>query len=109
MYRILLSILILLLIGLQYRLWVAEGGISTVHRLEGEIESLQKDNETLNLRNRQLEAEIASLKSGDKAMEGRARHDLGMVKEGEEFFLVIDPEQDAADKASGQPSGTGSE
>ena len=91
MYRAVLGVLILLLVLLQYRLWLGEGGYASVYRLEREIGSQAHTNKALDTRNRQLEAEINSLKEGDAATEERARADLGMVKEGESFFLITEP------------------
>lgn len=91
MYRAALGVLILLLILLQYRLWLGDGGYASVYRLNREIETQAQTNKALDTRNRQLEAEINSLKEGDAATEERARADLGMVKEGESFFLITEP------------------
>ena len=84
-------VLILLLILLQYRFWLGDGGYASVYRLQREIETLSRTNAALNTRNRQLEAEIDSLREGDAATEERARADLGMVKEDESFFLITEP------------------
>ena len=91
MYRAALVVLILLLILLQYRLWLGEGSYASVYRLKREISSQTQVNQALDTRNRQLEAEINSLKEGDAATEERARADLGMIKEGESFFLITEP------------------
>jgi cell division protein FtsB len=91
MYRAALVVLILLLVLLQYRLWLGEGSYASVYRLKREIATQAHANKALATRNRQLEAEIDSLKEGDAATEERARADLGMVKEGESFFLITEP------------------
>jgi cell division protein FtsB len=91
MYRAALVVLLLLLILLQYRLWLGDGGYTSVYRLNREIQTQAQTNQALDTRNRQLEAEINSLKEGDAATEERARTDLGMVKEGENFFLITEP------------------
>jgi cell division protein FtsB len=91
MYRAVLGVLVLLLLLLQYRLWLGEGGYASVYRLNREIEAQTHTNKALNTRNRQLEAEINSLKQGDAATEERARADLGMVKDGEHFYLIVEP------------------
>lgn len=91
MFRLLLLGLLLLLLGMQYRLWVGEGGWAEVARLKTQIEELEHANADLRTRNQVLEAEINSLKTGVEAMEERARSDLGMVREGEDFFLIVEP------------------
>ena len=77
--------------GLQYRLWVADGGLAHTHRLANEARAQREQNAQLAARNAALDAEIADLKSGVAAIESRARMTLGMVHDGETFFLVVDP------------------
>ena len=91
MRRILTVVLSLLLIALQYRLWIADGGLAHTHRLHMEAEAQREDNARLAARNAALDAEIRDLKSGVDAIESRARITLGMVREGETFFLVVNP------------------
>jgi cell division protein FtsB len=77
--------------ALQYRLWVAEGGLAHTHRLQAEVQRQHEENERLAARNVALDAEIRDLKSGVAAIEARARATLGMVRAGETFFLVVTP------------------
>lgn len=91
MFRLLVLGLLLLLLGMQYRLWVGDGGWAEVARLRAQLEKLEEANTDLRTRNNKLEAEISSLKTGVEAMEERARSDLGMVKEDEDFFLIVEP------------------
>jgi len=93
MYRIAIIGLCLIFAGLQYRLWIADGGYSETHRLQDEISKVQEQNDTFATRNDNLEAEISDLKDGSAAMEGRARADLGMVRKDEDFYLVIQPQE----------------
>ena len=44
----------------------------------------------LNARNETLNAEVLDLKSGRAAVEQRARSELGMIKQDEVFYQVID-------------------
>ena len=81
----------LMLAGLQYRLWVADGGVAHTHRLANEARSQREQNAQLVARNAALDAEIRDLKSGTAAIESRARTTLGMVHDGETFFLVVNP------------------
>lgn len=93
MYRFSLTLLVLILLMLQYRLWVGEGGLSSVYRVQDEIEAQHDENQRLSTRNAQYEAEIENLKVGVDATEGRARENLGMIKEGEDFYLVVEPKE----------------
>lgn len=81
-----------LLIGLQYRLWIGDGSLAHVARLKQEISSQHSENEKLLERNRVLAAEVIELKQGLETIEERARHELGMVKEGETLFQLSSDE-----------------
>lgn len=83
------AVLSLMLVGLQWRLWVADGGLSHVHRLQREVSAFAQQNDRLRERNAALDAEVRDLGSGTDAIEARARTTLGMVKEGETFYLVV--------------------
>lgn len=83
-------VLILLLVGLQYRLWVGEGSLAQVSRLQQQIAEQQGENERLLERNRILEAEVIELKRGMETVEERARQELGMLKEGETLYLLTE-------------------
>lgn len=91
--RVLFWILVLMFITLQLRLWIGEGSLANVWRLRGEIERQEQENHVVEERNKRLRAEVKNLKEGLDAVEERARTQLGMVKEDETFFLIIDDEQ----------------
>jgi cell division protein FtsB len=86
----LLVVLILLLVGLQYRLWVGDGSLAQVTDLKQQIADQQGANQRLLERNRILEAEVMELKKGMETVEERARHELGMVKEGETLYQLTE-------------------
>ena len=81
-------VLLLLLGGLQYRLWVGNGSLAQVAELKQQIDEQHAENERLLERNRVLDAEVMELKKGMETVEERARHELGMVKEGETLFQL---------------------
>ncbi|MCY1346604.1 Cell division protein FtsB [compost metagenome] len=83
-------VLILLLAGLQYRLWVGDGSLAQVQDLQQQIAEQKGENERLMERNRILEAEVLELKKGMETVEERARHELGMVKEGETLYQIAE-------------------
>ena len=87
--RSLLAILLIVLIALQVKMWFGEGGYSDVKRLAARVEEQARENEVLALRNRELQAEVEDLRQGLHAVEERARSELGMVKESEEFYQVV--------------------
>lgn len=86
----LLIILFILLCLLQYRLWLGDGNVPDMLRYEQRVEALKQESERLAQRNQPLAAEVVNLRTSDEAIEERAREDLGMIKEGEIFFQVID-------------------
>lgn len=83
-------ILLALLAGLQYYLWVGDGGVVKVRELKDAIEVQKGENRRLKERNSALEAEVLDLKQGFEAIEERARSELGMVREGETFYQVVE-------------------
>lgn len=87
--KYLLLALVALLLFLQYRFWVAEGSYLDVARLNQQITAQKTENTALRERNRVLSAEVESLKRGNDTLEERARSNMGMVKDGETFFLFL--------------------
>jgi cell division protein FtsB len=87
--RVLLAILLLVLILLQMKMWFGEGGFRDVRRLEQRVEEQSLENESLAQRNRELQAEVEDLRQGLEAVEERARSELGLIKENEEFYQVV--------------------
>jgi len=81
-------LLVLILAGLQYRLWVGDGSLAQVQALQQQIAEQQAENEQLLERNRILEAEVLELKQGTETVEERARHELGMVKEVQTLYQL---------------------
>lgn len=75
---------------LQYRLWVGEGSLAQVWQLNEQISAQQSENESLGARNAKLDAEVRDLKTGNAAIEERARSQMGMIRKDETFFLVIE-------------------
>ncbi len=87
--------LLILLIGLlQYKLWFGDGNVLEFQRLNDRIAELRQEGAKRRERNAALEAEVMDLKQGLDAVEERARHELGMIMDGEEFVQVIDPQHE---------------
>ena len=89
--RILLVLLLVLLAWLQYRVWFGNGGQREVAALDTRVRAQARDNAGLQQRNDALAAEVEDLKSGEAAVEERARNELGMIKPGETFYRVVEP------------------
>ncbi|ASK34102.1 septum formation initiator subfamily [Alcanivorax sp. N3-2A] len=97
--QVVIAVLALSLLGLQIRLWFGEGSLRHVAALENEVESLNQQNAKLAERNRLLAADVRDLKEGSEAVEEIARKDLGMIRDGEVFFQILEPEQEKPDRA----------
>ena len=90
MIRFFIIILIVFFLMIQFDIWFKDDGFYRVKELEQMIGSQVEENERLKLRNEQLEREVEELKSGTESIEEKARTDLGMIKEGEEFYLIVE-------------------
>ena len=88
--RTLTFCILLLLIGLQYKLWFGEGSMRTLHHLKKKSAEQMQLNETMALKNQSIKANIDELKSGEEALEEEARQDLGMVKSDETYYQFIE-------------------
>lgn len=97
--RAVFYILLALLALLQVRLWVSDDGYRASWRLAEQITTQQQENEGLRERNRALEAEVGNLKTGLEAVEEIARSELGMIREGETLYQVVDVDDDQPDAA----------
>ncbi len=88
-------IFVILIALLQYPLWLGKGSWLRVWELNRHVSEQQEKNTALKARNDMLDAEVRDLKSGKAAIEERARSELGMIKQDEVFFQVIEsaPEQ----------------
>jgi cell division protein FtsB len=84
-------VLVGLLLVLQYPLWFGNGSAVAAWRLHGQVKAQRAENGRLAERNQALIAEVIDLKHGLDAIEERARAELGMVKQGETFFQVVEP------------------
>ncbi|MGK0172759.1 MAG: cell division protein FtsB [Gammaproteobacteria bacterium] len=82
--------LAVLLVFLQYRLWVGDGSLAEVWSLKQDVVAQSAENETLTERNLRLEAEVVDLKQGADVIEDRARRDLGFIRRNETFFQIVD-------------------
>jgi cell division protein FtsB len=90
MLRLLAAVLLLLVVGLQAKLWLGAGGLHEVDQLRRTVDQQQAENAELRQRNESLAAEVEDLKTGTAAVEERARSELGMIKPGEVFYRVVE-------------------
>ena len=85
-------LLLVLLGGLQAKLWFGAGGWREAQALRATVAEQKAENARLQQRNDALAAEVEDLKSGEAAVEERARSELGIIKPGETFYRVVEPE-----------------
>ena len=86
--RILTLILIIVFILLQIHIWFKEDGKKRTEELNQMISTQQQENKEMMITNSELEQEIKDLKDGTEALEEKARTEMGMIKEGEELYLI---------------------
>lgn len=89
--RTLAAIFAVLILALQYPIWLGKGGWLRVRELDRQVESQKKLNAGLATRNAALDADVRDLKQGYEAIEERARSELGMIRNDEVFFLLPAP------------------
>ena len=90
MWKIVTALMCIVLAGLQYRLWVGQGSLAELAELRRDTDRQQVNNQELAIRNRLLEVEVADLMDGFDTVEEIAREELGMIRDGETFFLTVE-------------------
>jgi cell division protein FtsB len=94
--------LFILLVAIQYPLWIGKGGWLYVYQLDKEVKVLADSNKELEIRNAKISGDVQDLKQGTKGVEERARLEHGMVKDNEILVKVLKP-----DESLPKPSKTG--
>ncbi len=102
--RLFAAALALLIVVLQYPLWLGRGGWLRVWDLDRQVTEQKARNDKLKQRNAALDAEVSDLKEGFEAIEERARYELGMVRQDEVFFQIVKPGQASAPAALAVPA-----
>ena len=100
MLRWVALILLLILIGLQLKLWSSHGGMSEVASLRVAVKKQSDENDWVTQRNQALAADVNDLKHGEQAVEARARAELGLIKPGETFYQVVEKPANGASVAA---------
>ena len=90
MKKLVITILSLVVIYLQIRLWVGEGGLVELLAQQEQLERFGLENERLYQRNQLLAREVVELQQGMETVEESARQELGMIRRDETFFLTYD-------------------
>ena len=88
--KLLTLVLAAFIVMLQYSLWLGKGSWLRVWEMDQQIKTQHEANQRLQARNASLDAEVRDLKQGYDAIEERARSELGMVRQDEMFFQILD-------------------
>ena len=86
-------ILVALIAALQYPLWLGKGSWSRVWEVDRQLRNQIHANQKLRARNATLDAEVRDLKEGLDAIEEHARSELGMIKQDEVYFQILEDKQ----------------
>jgi len=86
--RLVTITLIILFLLLQVDIWIKKDGYKRKVELTEMIELQTDANKEMTIRNNQLQQETIDLRNGTEAIEEKARTEMGMIKEGEEFYLI---------------------
>ncbi len=79
----------MLIVHFQYRLWLGDASLAQIRESKHRLETLSKDAQEKKERNDSLYAEVIDLRKGLETIEERARYELGMIKDNETFFQVL--------------------
>jgi len=101
--RWILLILIVLLAGLQYRLWWGDGGRLELLQLRQQAQDSKRENAILRERNEELARQVMDLKAGNTVLEQRAREELGLTRSDEVYFQFVDPAKLATQPPESRP------
>ena len=88
--KILAAVLGALILLVQYPLWLGKGGWMRAWQIEKDFNTQKNSNIRLEVRNAGLSAGVTDLKTGTEAIEERARYELGMVRQDEVFFQIVE-------------------
>jgi cell division protein FtsB len=90
-----------LILLIQYPLWLGKGSWLRVLEVDQQIHSQRDTNRRLQARNKALEAEVSDLKVGLEAIEEQARSELGMIRQDEIFFQILERSSNSETHAAG--------
>lgn len=87
MFRFIVPLLVILLFGLQQRLWIGDGGLMMIHSYRQQVDLLTSKAEQIEAENQDRSIQISQMRHNISAIESLARYDLGMIGKNEQFFL----------------------
>ncbi len=105
MVKALTIFLAVLAVLLQYPLWLGKRSWLGVWELDQQITAQRENNRKMAIRNSTLDAEVRDLKQGYDAIEERARNELGLIRQDETFFHIVEGNKREAFRSSGPEDG----
>lgn len=97
--------LAVLVVLLQYPLWLGKGSWLGVWELDQQITAQRENNKKMTTRNSTLDAEVRDLKQGHDAIEERARNELGLIRQDETFFHILEDNKRGSFRSNGSEGG----
>ena len=88
-YLVFIASIIFLILYLLWQLLLGDGGYVDSLALQRLLVSQKQEVVEFTKRNRDIQQRIEVLKSDSKAVEGQARHELGLIKPSETFYQVV--------------------
>jgi len=85
------------LLGLAYVFLFGDNNFLELRKLENQLEAQTSENEILKARNDRLMRQVLAYKGSDKAVEAIARSELGLIKEGEVFYQIVEIQEMESD------------
>jgi cell division protein FtsB len=92
--RFIVYSLLILLVAIQYPLWIGKGGWLHVYQLDKDVQAQKAKNDALETRNNKIAGDVNDLRQGTRAVEERARIEQGMVKENETMVQIVKSDQE---------------
>lgn len=99
--KLTIALLVVMLLALQSKVWFSDVGHFAAVDLKAEVQQQEARAQRVAAANEQLVAQVLALRSGTAAIEASARTDLGMIKQGEEYYVVAMP---GLDPVTGAPA-----
>jgi cell division protein FtsB len=92
LYRLIILALVILLVVMQLQMWQQRASVQEIADI---LEQQRQSNEQLRSSNEALAAEVEDLRQGMQAVEERARSQLGLIAEDEQFIQLIPGQPDS--------------
>lgn len=99
--KLTIALLVVMVLALQAKVWFSNVGHFAAVDLKAEVQQQEARAQRVTTANEQLIAQVLALRSGTAAIEASARSDLGMIKQGEEYYVVAMP---GLDPVTGAPA-----